>query len=478
MAWTDIFRRKARAQSDAPTADDIAPVSVGPRRRRKAKGYPGTQITQGFIVDDDHNPEVRGSKWYGSPGKPGIAHRMMRDPHVRQSVNYLADPLCSARWQFIAPTKDPLDREVADFCTWAFIECQPWRQLVRRMVRGYASNGFHFEEMTDDYRGLPLARFPSHPTGVGVVPTSFQHRPAETIYRFNQSKKRPDQLASIEQYTLGSDETDAGYTTVSADRLLRLTWDQDGGKFTGVPVLRSAYQPWKLKIAFITIDAIKHERTGVGVPLIELPDNPTDAEIDWAEEILAEMRANEKGFVILPNGYKFEWVGAGESNVSNIDAAIARCNIDIAMNVAAGFMLLSLGGSTGSNALAGTQQGAYHLTIDSHAAFLGDAFSLGCDGWSPVERIVRLNYGGGVSLPRLVARNLPTRDWLSITGVVNNAVVAGVLTADDPLEDQIRQTLDLGPRDESTARARPVSMGTPPAESSEQSTDETESTDE
>ncbi len=361
-------------------------------------------------------------------------------------------------------SKDLLDREVADFNQWALIERTSWRQTIRRITRSYATNGFHFEEPLDAERSIPTTRFPNHPgEGVGIVPTTYNDLPAWTIHRWFQSKRNARQLAAIEQFVVGSDREETGFSTVASNRLLRFTYDQEGAKYTGTAVLRAAYQPWKLKMAFLSYDAVKHERTGLGIPSLTLDEEAEKKDIDAAEEILAEMRVNEKGFLILPSGYKFEWVGASESDSSNLDLAIARCNIDIAYNVAAAFMLLSLvPGSTGSNAVGGTQQGAYHLTIDAHGAFIMDAFNIGQDGWSPIERTTRLNYGPDVGVPSLIVRNLPTRDWLKVAASVYKGVAAGVITADDPLEAQLRDSHDLGPHDPETAREKPVSLGSQP----------------
>lgn len=447
------------------------------RARSRRHGKSGTIVHAGFLTGEEYNQDLSPGKWLGSPGKPGIAAKMMRDPHVRRSVDSVADPLCSAKWRFKASTKSKLDLEVADFCNWAFVDSQPWRQTLRRIVRGYAANGFHLEEMTDDVCAVNKERFPNHlGDGTGIIPIDSSDIPVNTITRFQQDTRNSRRLSSIEQTTFGSDAEKAGVSTVDSSRFTRFTYDQDAANYRGLAVLRSAYQPWKLKIAFLTIDAIKHERTGVGVPTLTLSDGASKKDINVANRILAEMRANEKGFLLLPDGYSFKWSGAGESESSNLEAAIARCNVDIAFNVASGFMLLGLQGKTGSHALSGTQLGAYHLMVDAHAWFVSDSINIGQDGYSPVRRIVEMNYGNSVSVPLLCATSLPTRDWLRVSGEVNKSVLAGVITADDALEDQIRASMDLGPRDEETSRKRPVSLGTPPKESDDDE-EESESDD-
>ncbi len=433
-----------------------ASVSQSYQTKRLRKSGTGTRIAAGVIEDLDPTNEVRGPKWYGENGRIGTAAMMMRDPHVRQSVNYITSPLVSASWRFRPASKDAADREVADFCNFAFLECAPWDQAIKRMVRGYVVNGFDLVEPTYDLKPIPRSRFPSHPgRGSGVVITGLHEIPASTVLRWKSDKTNSAQIDGITQYVQGNDSEQPGHRDIQAVDILRLTWDQDGANYQGMAVLRSAYQPWKLKIALINIDAIKHERLGLGVPTLYMPEDYSKEDIEAAETILAEMRANEKGYIILPNGYRFEWSGTTQNDGTNLNEAIERCNKDIAINVAAGFMLLGLTGQSGSYALGSTQQGQYHLAVENHAKFVAAAFNSGLDGRSIVEKIVRLNYGESVQVPRLEARNLPTRNWSEIAKTVFNGVQVGAITADDALEETLRDSMQLDPHDTSTARKLP-----------------------
>ena len=401
---------------------------------------------------------------------------MMRDPVVNMTLNQLADPLSAARWFFDPPPNaTPLDLEVADFLQWAFIERHAWRQLIRRTVRSYAAYGCELLEVTDDALPIPTSRFPNHPGGgVGIAPTGFHQRPTSTITKWHKSPTNGAQLQAVEQLLHSSDKEPIGYVRLSSGRLMRFSYDQEGAYYPGNAILRPAYQPWKLKIAFLSIMGIKHERTGVGTPSLTLPDmDPADADIEAAVKILSEMRAHEKGFLLLPNGYEFEWQGAGEGDTSNIEAAIAYCDSAILYNISAGFMNLGQNdNSGGSYALGITQQDAFHLFVEQQAAFLTDAINIGQDGQSFVERYVRLNYGPNVAVPRLKARNLPTRPWLAILDMINQSAVTGVITLDDRLEVEARDVMGLPPHDPTTARAKPSNLGTPEAD--EETDEETE----
>jgi hypothetical protein len=230
------------------SADTPSGVGSGtrPALRRVARGGSGTVITQGFISELEYNPELRGAKWYGEPGRIGVAGKMMRDPHVRASVNYVADALCAAKWRFEAASKSPLDREVATYCQRGIVKGIPFRRLVKRIVRGYMPYGFSLHEVLDDERPVSRERFPLHPGGgVGVLPIAFEERPAWTVYQWVQKPDRTTELAAVRQRLSVSDAEPYGLREIPSDRLLRITWDQEGADFSGLAPLRSGARPEK-----------------------------------------------------------------------------------------------------------------------------------------------------------------------------------------------------------------------------------------
>lgn len=432
--------------------------------RSKRLSGSGTRITSGFIESIDQNPELRGAKWYGAPGSPGIAQKMMKDLHVRQSLADVYEPLLAGTWRFKPASSSAIDREIADFLTWCLIDSLLWHEATKRIVLDYGQNGFALAELTDASRPIPADRFPLHPGGgFGVVPTGIHQVPGWTVYQWQQSKTSSSQIAGVVQQLGGSDAEALGWPTIPADRLLRWTWDQDGANFEGFAILRSAYAPWKMKIAFQTLASMKHERLALPVPVAIAPEVATDDDIDAVETILKEMRANARGYLVLDNGWSFKWEGATASDGSNIEAAISQCNQDIAFNVSAAFMLLGLTGKSGSYALGATQQGKYHLAELSHARFIAAGWNLGYDGWSPVKRIVQLNYGDSVSIPTLVVRNLPTANWADRIPLMINAANVGLVRRDGRTENAIREALefdDFDPDTELPARAPTATLPT------------------
>ena len=429
------------------------------RPRPTPRAGAGTTITSGYIDTLEFNSEIPPRTWHGQFNQMGIAGQMMREPHIRQSLEYLSQPITRADFRFRPGGDSELDQEVADFATWSIVECLDFPGMVGRVIRGYGANGVHLEEPTDKIQPIPTDRFPNHPGGgMGLVPTGFTDIPIRTVDGWLQDRTRPNQLRAIRQMLSGSDQEEAGTREIPSNRFIRWTYQQEGANFLGFAILRSVYGCWKLKLALQTIDAIKHERTGVGTPTAIMPEDASIQDINDAEDVLQQMRANELGYAVWPSGTEFDWKGAGEAMTSDINLAIQRCNIDIALNVTAGFMLLGLTGKTGSFALGNTQQGQFALAAESHAEFVLRPFISGSDGWNYVERIVRANYGNDVALPRLEARNMPTRDWAKRAEIAFKGLQANALTKDDRLERELRDSLQLPPLDPDTAEEAPDPM--------------------
>lgn len=435
-----------RSQTGAATKRQIQLV---PRPRRQSGA--GTSIYGGIIDDDDQNSDVQGDKWYGTPGSIGISRKMERDPHVSQSLAVKRAPLQAAMWDFEPVSKDPLDIEAADWCNYNFFELNDFDKFMSHATL-YMRDGFSLIEPTDDVRPVPESRFPNHPgRGQGVVLTGFHQIPSWTLRYWHQRKDNPSQLKWITQWITGSDGEMSEDKKISARRLLRFTQGQEGANFAGFSYFRRAYGAWKIKQTLLILDAMAHERHGVGTPAMTLPEEAAEEDFDTAEIILSELRAHQKGYLALPFGYSFKWENADVGTA--IGEAIERCNRDIAYNMGAGFMLLGLSGGTGSYALAQSQKGQYEIQLEGDARFIANVVNLGTDGWSLVERLVRLNYGDKPGLPRLVARNMPTRDWSKILPVIHNVTTSGHITPDDGLEDFIRKVLYLPQREPETARA-------------------------
>ncbi len=423
-------------------------LSVNDPNRPRARGNLGRFVVGGTVHDLDPNAEVRGTNWYGTPYAMGICRQMLRDTHVRKGADAIRDPLMGATWDFEPKKSDrgnQLAEQIADYCRYVFFECNAWDTTLRNALN-YIWDGFTVFEPTDDVKPIPRDRFPAAVMGdVGVVYTDFHHRPAWSFDPdgFERDPRNHARILSLSQ--------NSGRNVL--DRFIRLTWDQDGDDPTGFAPTRSIYWPFKAKKMLQLVEVMRHEREHMGVPTVKLPEGATPEMEDEARQIAADIRANARGYLVLPNGFEFEWSTSTTS--TDINQTIERLNRDIAHLFGNGFTLLGSRGTSGSNALSETQHKAYVLSIDQHARFVGSAFTRGADGFSSVEHLVRLNFGDRAPIPNLVARNLPTRDYLESFKVLHNLLMSGGARADVGLRRTIREVMYLPPEDPDTLEPVP-----------------------
>jgi len=423
-------------------------------------GGAGTSIWAGTIDDNDPNARIRGSWLDDESGTWGTGRKMMLDPYVGQAVDGVTDAIYAADHDFEPSDDSPLAREVAEFCRFAFFDCLNWTRVLQDVLH-YFRDGVSLLETTDDVRPVPRDRFPNHKgRGRGILYTGFHHRPAGTIDQWHQSKRDPSKLRSVRQFIQGSDGERAGFRTLPGRRLLRYTWMQEGANYLGTAPLRRAYGAWYRKINLVAIAMIAHERHHVGVPTVvldELANIPED-EIEKIKTSLLEMRAHQKAYLILDKVKSFDFKSAAGG--TDIEGAIQEANTEITHAFGGRWMLLGGQGGNGSYALAGTQQGRTHVVTDRHVDFIDSGLNRGADGWSPVERIVRLNYGDKAPIPRKVTRNVPTVDYTKIAELLPKLNTVGFrLTEQD--ENQIRGWLLMSKRSPKDKLLEPVTPAAP-----------------
>ena len=88
-------------------------------------------------------------------------------------------------------------------------------------------------------------------------------RPQQTIYRFNS---KDDMLAGVTQNAAGR------FVEIPGNAVMHIAREQEGTNWSGISMLRSAYPHWWIKQQLYKIDAIAHQRFGIGIPIAR----PTD----------------------------------------------------------------------------------------------------------------------------------------------------------------------------------------------------------
>jgi hypothetical protein len=456
----------ASAKADPPWStkkieDAAAPV---------ATGGTGVVIQVGQIFQEESNSDLRGPKWYGNVSTPGIADEMVRtDAQVRQSLQTMIDPITNAVWDAEAASKDAAHAEHAKLISYNFFKWRlPMDRFLRQSTSGALKHGVSLFEMTTDVVEVPASEFPLHPSPEVngkkrvLFVTGFEQRLPRTIWKWNADSKNSSRLESLEQWVQGDDTTQPGakslrtLPTVRANGspgLLRFTFDEDGNNFEGLAKIRSVWFSWKTKRILRLLDGVRHERQNLGVPTIVLPPNANAEDKKYAKKILDALRGHERAYIVLPNGYTFEFNTSGAGNGTNIAAAIEMCDRDIWMNVGAPFMVSAGAGDTGSYAMADVVNDIRILGLMGLAKLIQEPLNVGVDGPGVIPWIITANYGDSVlQFPRIGPTNMPTQPWTKVMPEITKAVLAGSIIADDSLEAWQRRIMGAPPADPSTAR--------------------------
>lgn len=255
-----------------------------------------------------------------------------------------------------------------------------------------------------------------------------RERMPETIQQINVA---PDGgLVSIKQWDPKAKE-------IPVDNLVAYVWDGDGGNWVGRSLFRECYKNWLIKDRLLRIDAINHERAG-GIPMPTAADDANQDDVDALAALASRIRVGEDAGGALPPGTTWNQI---RSSGSDVIASIRYHDEAMARRVLMMVAMLAQGGTT---------LGSYSL-----GEVFSDFFSLGQEAianWYRdttqayfIEDYWDWNYGPEDPLVPLLVYDkqvdeaLPTVDLVAL-------VDAGVLIADDELEDTLRKQKKLPPR--------------------------------
>jgi hypothetical protein len=207
---------------------------------------------------------------------------------------------------------------------------------------------------------------------------------------------------------------------IPVERLVAYVWEREAAQWTGRSILRACYGPWLVKQRLVRVDALKHERNGMGVPVTRQtvpevnPDAPAKA-LQLAESI----RAGEVAGAHLPYGFDLALEGV-RGTLPDTMASIRYCDEVMARSVLMMFMMLGQTQS-GSRALSESfidytalnQEAIADWYADITSAHVGEDWTDWNDG--PTAQAPRIGY------TRDESTELPTEDLvkLAAAGIIN-----------------------------------------------------------
>lgn len=231
---------------------------------------------------------------------------------------------------------------------------------------------------------------------------------------------------------------------MSVDRVVWYSWDQEGANWWGRSWFRPCYRNWLIKDRLVRVDAVKHERNGMGVPIGVGAQGYTDDELKSLARLAQSFRAGENAGGAIPFGTDLKLLGV-QGSIPDTILSIRFHNEE--MSRAFLSMILDLGQTKfGSRALGEEFGSRLDLSQDGVAHWFCDIFTE-----HVIEDYWDWNYGEDEEFaPRLVFEH--DDDPRVATADLSLMIQNGVIQVDDELEKAVREGMHLPMKDEKTVR--------------------------
>jgi hypothetical protein len=199
-------------------------------------------------------------------------------------------------------------------------------------------------------------------------------------------------------------------------------WDREGADWYGRSVLRAIHREFDIKDRLIKVDAVKHQRNGMGVPIPHVTDQSVGkTRAGRGAEDGDALRAGEDAGGVMPYGIDMRIKGV-QGNLPDTLASIKEHNEAMARRFHAMFMMLGQT-SHGSRALGEQFVDFFALNTDGSRGWIA-----ACSPDHVVERWVDWNYGPDERAPQARQRARSETPEIDVADILT-AVQSGALTA-------------------------------------------------
>jgi hypothetical protein len=262
-------------------------------------------------------------------------------------------------------------------------------------------------------------------------------RPPHTLQSINV--ERDGGLKSIQQNVNGQRQTNFGQAPeIPASKLVAYTWDQEGANWLGRSMFRAIYKNWLIKDRLLRVDALKHERNGMGVPVAFGAPGMGPTDLARLNALAQSYKAGEGAGAAFPNGSDLKLLGV-QGSLPDTIASIRFHNEEMARRFL--MMFMQLGESShGNRALGESFIDFFAVNQDTTARWYADITS---------EHVIEDWWDWNID-PE--ADETPYLTWersddpRDAFGPFAQLVQTGAIQVDDELEEAIREAMALPPR--------------------------------
>jgi hypothetical protein len=426
----------------APVLDRLA-TALAARRPRpdldEERGASGTPNFGGFISGEDYNPKLDGK------AAMAVYDEMRRsDAQVQAALLVVKFPLRSADWRIDGP-KDgtPDEQAIADWCQETLL-APTWNDVLRHLL------------LKLDFGVSVLEKVWALGPDGRLRPKKLAPRLPHTIEEWVEDPETGELATVVQQAWKGGA---LKRLAIPASSCIISVHDREGDNWYGRGLLRSAYAHWFWKTQLYRIDAVKHDRWGVGIPEAVLDKDQTFSteELTAIDRVLQGLRAHEKGYLRHSSKWelKIRTPESAAGGTSDLMTSVEHHNSMIARAVLAGF--LSQGEQPhGSFGLGARMTDFFSNALEAVADDLCSDLNA-----QLVRPLCDYNFVmGGKRYPQLTVSNLSDVDMKELAAALQT--LGKHITPDDDLEDVLRTMMNMPPLPKTLRGRREAAPATPP----------------
>lgn len=386
----------------------------------------------GGIINEDYAQEMNGLqavKIYDEMRKS--------DGTVAAAMSAVKMPIRRADF-FVVPVdeKDARHVEVSTFisrCLFEFPEIS-WDDFLRQVLLELDYGVMPFEKVFD-IRDID---------GVGyIIWKKFAPRLPKSVLRWEIDGENGKKEFGIEQQRF--QDIGGANPQIPGEKLLIFVNNKEGDNWWGVSTLRPIYKHWYMKKKLEIIDAMAHERQGLGVPVVKIPAAMSKEDRTKARNILRNIRADHEGYAIVPMGIELEFMDMHASNTKDSTDSINYHNHEIMLSVLAQFLLLgaSTSGGSGSRAVSEDHSRLFLQSLEAVAKQICDVINK-----DAIPELVRLNFPDVTEFPKLDFTDISRLDLVNLANTYKTLCDAGAIKPIRADQNFLRNNMNLPERTE------------------------------
>lgn len=392
---------------------------VKPEEQRNSKlksreiGSSGTEMSAGVIVGEEYSLKLR--------GRSALAQfdKMRRnDATVNAALDAIKLPITNADFTVDSVSDDEADKEVAEFVQTNLKHLIDWDKFLYEALT-YLDFGFSLFEMVFE------------PQEVGgkerIALTKLAYRRQTTIERWETEDGQPGVVQVVQGKRFSIPEY----------RLVRFTHRQEGDNYEGRSLLRTAYKHWYIKDKLYRIDAVGHERQGLGVIEIITPKSAQDADKKKLRKLVRQLRANSESYIEHPEGWTVQFMDMNAKSLKDMEPSINHHDRQIMKNVLAQFLEIGSAGSSGTRNVSEDQSRLFELAVQNVVKKIAYVLQN-----TVVRALVDLNFNDR-DYPTLRVGKISDDNIPVLSEAISKFVTAGVLHPVASDENSIRRMVGL-----------------------------------